>query len=86
MSELSPKGGSEGYGGGDDVLIHKSTMGVLDTYWTGAYRLDPKSGGQVPVEQEYDCEVCPHSCGRWSVCCPPVVVPVAAPSWRGALA
>ena len=60
MSELSPKGGSEGYGGGDDVLIHKSTMGVLDTYWTGAYRLDPKSGVQVPVEQEYTLQTIPE--------------------------
>ena len=60
MSELSPKGGSEGYGGGDDVLIHKSTMGVLDTYWTGAYRLDPKSGVQVSVEQEYTLQTIPE--------------------------
>ena len=60
MSELSPKGGSEEYGGGDDVLIHKSTMGVLDTYWTGAYRLDPKSGVQVPVEQEYTLQTIPE--------------------------
>lgn len=28
-------------------------MGVLDTYWTGAYRLDPSTGLQIPVEQEY---------------------------------
>lgn len=35
------------------MLIHKRTMGVLDTYWTGETRLDPKSGLQVPVEREY---------------------------------
>lgn len=35
------------------MLIHKGTMGVLDTFWTGSYRLDPSTGLQIPVEQEY---------------------------------
>lgn len=35
------------------MLVHKRTMGVLDTFWTGAYRLDPRMGTLVPVEQEY---------------------------------
>lgn len=42
------------------MLIHKQTMGVLDTYWTGAYRMDPKSGVQVPVEQEYTFQTIPE--------------------------
>ena len=35
------------------MLIHKETMGVLDTYWTGTYRLEVSTGLQTPVEQEY---------------------------------
>ena len=35
-------------------------MGVLDTYWTGAYRLDPALGVQVPVEQEYTFRTAPE--------------------------
>lgn len=42
------------------MLIHKRTMGVLDTYWTGAYRLDPALGVQVPVEQEYTFRTAPE--------------------------
>lgn len=41
------------------MLIHKETMGVLDTFWTGKTRLDPKSGHQVPVEQEYTFRTAP---------------------------
>ena len=28
-------------------------MGVLDTFWTGSYRLEASTGLQIPVEQEY---------------------------------
>ena len=42
------------------MLIHKETMGVLDTFWTGETRLDPKSGLQVPVEREYTFRTAPE--------------------------
>ena len=42
------------------MLIHKRTMGVLDTYWTGKTRLDPSTGAQVPVEQEYTGRTAPE--------------------------
>ena len=35
-------------------------MGVLDTFWTGETRLDPKSGLQVPVEREYTFRTAPE--------------------------
>ena len=41
------------------MLIHKQTMGVLDTFWTGENHLDPKSGLQVPVEREYTFRTAP---------------------------
>ena len=48
------------------MLIHKSTMGVLDTFWTGETRLDPKSGLQVPVEREYTFRSAPElSLAEW---------------------
>ena len=42
------------------MLIHKQTMGVLDTFWTGENHLDPKSGLQVPVEREYTFRTAPE--------------------------
>ena len=42
------------------MLIHKSTMGVLDTFWTGENHLDTKSGLQVPVEREYTFRTAPE--------------------------
>ena len=41
------------------MLIHKQTMGVLDTFWTGENHLDPKSGLQVPVERDYTFRTAP---------------------------
>lgn len=41
-------------------------MGVLDTYWTGAYRLDPSTGLQIPVDQEYSFRTFPDlSSAEW---------------------
>ena len=42
------------------MLIHKQTMGVLDTFWTGENHLDTKSGLQVPVEREYTFRTAPE--------------------------
>lgn len=42
------------------MLIHKSTMGVLDTFWTGAYRLEAPTGLQIPVNQEYSFQTAPE--------------------------
>ena len=42
------------------MLIHKQTMGVLDTFWTGENYLDTKSGLQVPVEREYTFRTAPE--------------------------
>ena len=42
------------------MLIHKRTMGVLDTCWTGETHLDPKSGLQMPVEREYTFRTAPE--------------------------
>ena len=48
------------------MLIHKRTMGVLDTFWTGETCLDPKSGLQVPVEREYTFRSAPElSLAEW---------------------
>lgn len=42
------------------MLVHKRTMGVLDTFWTGETRLDPRSGLQTPVEREYTFRTAPE--------------------------
>ena len=42
------------------MLIHKQTMGVLDTFWTGENHLDPKSRLQLPVEREYTFRTAPE--------------------------
>lgn len=48
------------------MLIHKQTMGVLDTYWTGSYRLEVSTGMQVPVEREYTYKSAPElSAAEW---------------------
>ena len=39
---------------------------MLDTYWTGAFRLDPSTGLQIPVEQEYSFCTAPElSLAEW---------------------
>ena len=41
------------------MLIHKSTMGVLNTYWTGAHRIVPGSIAPEPVMREYTFQSAP---------------------------
>ena len=39
---------------------------MLDTYWTGVFRLDPSTGLQIPVEQEYSFCTAPElSLAEW---------------------
>lgn len=42
------------------MLIHRATMGVLDTYWTGAYRTVPGSLIREPVYREYSFTAAPE--------------------------
>ena len=42
------------------MLIHKATMGVLQTYWTGAHRTVPGSAVPEPVMKEYTFQTAPE--------------------------
>ena len=42
------------------MLIHKQTMGVLQTYWTGAHRVVPGSAVPEPVMKEYTFRAAPE--------------------------